>query len=188
GVAVGDVYVPSVGEAEVAEIKTLIEHALPPEGRTVALEDVLASVDAQPVKPMNAGLKVDPPVVFVSTRPAIVVNLEGAPIWRSFPGTPLLQYAVNTNWDLLRDASTGASYPGVGRTWLTASNVLGPWTPAAALPQDFKRLPSGDRWDEAKAAAPSRAAGQKTPRVFVSRQAAELIVLDGNAVYRRVPA
>src|SRR5262249_7898714 len=52
----------------------------------------------------------------------------------------------------------------------------------------FASLPAGDRWDAVKAA--QKAAGgaaARSPLVFVSRQPAEIIVLEGEPAYRRVP-
>jgi len=50
--------------------------------RILDLEFVLASVDKSSVKPSNTlGLKADPPVILFSKKPALIVNLDGDPIW-----------------------------------------------------------------------------------------------------------
>jgi hypothetical protein len=120
-------------------------------------------------------------------RPAILVNIDGSPLWRTVDAGPL-QYAINTNCDLFRDASTGSYYVHDASRWLTATNIQGPWTQTSKLPASFDRLPAGDRWAEARSALPpSTSAATKAPVVFVSRQPAELIAFDGVPQYRHVP-
>jgi hypothetical protein len=186
--AVVDANFPTLAKTDVEEITLLVERMLPPDGRTMRLDEVLAAVDSKPAAPKNAaGLKADPPQVLVSKRPAVVVNIDGAPVWRALPGTTL-RYVVNTNWDLFHDSASQAYFLRSDKAWLTADNVLGPWTKVRALPAAFNQLPAGDRFEAAKAANPaSRAAALQAPIVFVTRQPAELIVLDGEPAYRRVP-
>ena len=59
----------------------------------------------------------DPPIVFYSTRPAVVVNINGAPIWDPIAGTDL-DFAVNTNWDLFKHQGTDTLYLRDGTFWL----------------------------------------------------------------------
>jgi len=107
-------------------------------------------------------------------------------VWRSVASGPL-QYAINTNSDLFRDTSTGVYYLHDAGAWLTATNVLGPWTRTSKLPASFERLPAGDRWAAVRSAVPpSNPAPVKAPVVFVSRRPAELIAFDGVPQYRRV--
>ena len=62
--------------------------------RVLALDRVLAYVDASRIRPKNNdGVKADPPVVFYSTGPALIVNIDGDPVWSPIPdattcGTP----------------------------------------------------------------------------------------------------
>ena len=184
-VAVVDTNFPQLPAADVSEIVTVIERIVPPEGRTVALDDLLAAMTSQPVVPRNAaGLKADPPIVFVSKRPAVVVNIDGSPVWRTVSDNPL-QTAVNTNWELFKDAKTTTYYIRDGRLWLAAPTLMGPWTRSAA--PSYEPAAGGQR-SAAKPAPPAaRGATGRAPAVFVSRQPAELIVLDGEPIYRRVP-
>jgi hypothetical protein len=89
----------------------------------MTLDEVLAAVELRPAAPKNIrGLKADPPAIFISTRPAALVNIDGSPIWHLLGKGPL-QYAVNTNWDLIRDPSSAAYFLRDGRSWLTSSTV-----------------------------------------------------------------
>jgi hypothetical protein len=186
--AVVDANFPTLKKPEVGEIVSLIEQRLPPQGRTVTLDAVLAAVDKRPVAARNAvGLKADPPTVLVTTKPALVVNIDGAPVWAPWPA-PHLSYVMNTTWDLIRDTESGKYFLRDDRMWLTAPNVLGPWTRAENPPRGLDQLPAGGRWSGARASLSDSHGARRPPaRVFVSRQPAELIVLNGDAAYRQVP-
>jgi hypothetical protein len=186
--AVVDANFPTLQQNAVTQIVTLIEKQLPPEGRTMTFDEVLAAVESRPVALKNiSGLKADPPMIFVSKRPALLVNIDGSPVWHPIERLGL-QYALNTNWDLFRDAAGGKYYLRNAKSWLVASNVLGPWSRSTTLPPAFNSLPVSVRWEAAKAAVPpSPASTGTTPIVFVSRQPAELIAFTGEPIYRRVP-
>src|SRR5690349_11412634 len=165
-------------QAAVADINT----HMPPESRVIALDRVLAYVDKSRIVPKNIeGLKADPPVIFYSATPAVLVNIDGEPIWSAIKDNDL-KFAVNTNWDLFQYPPTATFYLLKDKSWLQASSVTGPWKPAGALPDSFKKLPADDNWQEARAAIPG-APLTKTPTVFVSTKPAELILLTGAPNY-----
>ena len=138
-------------------------------------------------------LVVPPEVVFrtaafaasFSTRPAVLVNLDGDPIWSPIQGSGL-KFVVNTNWDLSETPSQ-TLYLRNNDTWLTASNLKGPSSPAGKLPPSFAQLPANDDWKDVKANIPGRlpAAGA-VPMVYVSTSPAEMLLLRGAPVYQPV--
>jgi hypothetical protein len=161
-----------------------VEHALSDFDRVIALDRVLAGLDRSQILPRNVhGVKAAPPVIFVSTRSAVLVNFDGPPIWSPIAGTDL-KYAVNTNWDLFEHGPSRALFLRNGHMWLKAGAIAGPWTPAGMLPDSFGRLPADDNWTAVKAALPARRiAASDMPAVFVSTSPAELIVLRGAPSY-----
>ena len=174
---------------QVREITDAIDKAIPDDDRVIALDRVLANIDKSAIIPKNKeGVKADPPTIFFSKTPAVVMNLDGEPIWSPIKDNDL-KYAVNTNWDLFQHAPTSTFYLRNDASWLKASDVKGPWTAAGAgkLPESFKKLPAEENWKDVKAALPGKTipAGQ-VPRVFVSYQPAELILLTGEPKYVQV--
>jgi hypothetical protein len=165
-----------------------IKSSMPLGERVIALDRVLAYYDASLIRPKNVdGVKADPPVVFFSTRPAVIVNLDGEPIWSPIANNDL-RYALNTNWDLFEHPPSKTHYLRHDTGWLKAASVSGPWTPAGALPGSFARLPADENWKEVRAAVPGRAiAPSAAPTVYVSTVPAELILLRGAAQYEPVP-
>ena len=167
---------------QVREITTEIDKAIPDDERVIALDRVLANLDKSSVIPKNVeGVKADPPTIFFSTTPAVIMNLDGDPIWSPIKENDL-KFAVNTNWDLFQYEPTNALYLRNNDTWLTATDVKGTWSPAGKLPASFSKLPAEDNWKDVKANLPGKSiAATAVPKVFVSTQPAELILADWRA-------
>ena len=129
---------------------------MPLKERVIALDRVLANLDKSQIIPKNIeGVKADPPPVFFSKTPAVLVNVDGDPIWSPIKGNDL-QFAVNTNWDLFQHTPTNTLYLRATDTWLKAAALQGPWTYAGPLPDSFYKLPNDPNWKDAKGALPGK--------------------------------
>jgi len=168
----------------IREITDEITKAIPEEDKIIALDRVIAYVDLSQIVPKNMeGLKADPPTIFFSQHPAVLVNFDGQPIWSPIEGNDL-KFAVNTNWDLFQHTPTYTYYLRNRETWLKSSSLTGRWEPAGQLPESFKKLPADDNWKEVRASLPGKhLSAAQTPTVFVSFQPAELILLQGEPDY-----
>jgi hypothetical protein len=170
---------------QVREITAEIDKAIPDDDRVIALDRVLANLDKSQIVPkVVEGLKADPPTIFFSKTPAVIVNLDGEPIWSPIKENDL-KFAVNTNWDLFQHGPTQTFYLRNEDSWLKATDIKGPWTAAGTLPESFKKLPAEDNWKDVRANLPGKPV-KAVPRVFVSQQPAELILLTGEPAYRPV--
>ena len=67
------------------QLKTVLSElaaSLPLDERVIELDRVLANINHSQITPKNvAGVKADPPPVFFSKCAAVLVNLDGEPIW-----------------------------------------------------------------------------------------------------------
>jgi hypothetical protein len=178
---------PTLKKEEVREVVAEIDKAIPDEERVIALDRVLAHVDKSQILPKNAeGVKADPPGIFYSEKPAVLVNLDGEVIWSPIRENDL-KFAVNTNWDLFLHDPTKTYYLRNEDTWLKAAALGGPWAPAGKLPESFAKLPADDNWKDVKAALPGKKlAADKVPTVFVSTTPAEMILVKGRPLYEPV--
>ena len=175
---------PSLSKEQTREIVSEVVKTIPVEERVIALDRVLAAVDKSQILPKNAeGVKADPPPIFFSQTPAVLVNIDGDPIWSPIKENDL-KYAVNTNWDLFQHEPTKTFYVLNSGSWLATTDLKGAWTAAGKLPASFSKLPADENWKETKAAVPGKklAAG-KLPKVFVSLTPAEMILLTGAPNY-----
>ena len=177
---------PNATREQAAAAVAAIKASMPLSQRVISLDRVLAYIDASTIRPKNvAGVKADPPVVFFSTRPAVVVNIDGNPVWSPIKDNEL-RFAVNTNWDLFEHPPTKSYYLRYETMWLKASAVSGPWTAAGTLPQSFTKLPADENWKDVRASLNIRKSNPAVPTVFVSTRPAELILLRGEPQYQPV--
>jgi hypothetical protein len=177
---------PTLSRDESQVLVTALQQGVPTSERVISLDRVLAAIDKSKLRPTGAaGIKADPPHIFYSAKPAVLVSLDGPPVWSPIQGIDLT-YAVNTNWDLF-EAPSKVLYLRNNDTWLTARDLKGPWTPARTLPSSLSKLPADDSWKEAKANIPGRMLGARSvPKVFVSTTPSELLLLQGAPVYQPV--
>jgi len=172
----------SLSKDQAREIITEIEKTIPDEYRIISLDRVLASLDKSQIIPKHVeGIKADPPQIFFSKTPAVLLNIDGDPIWSPIRENDL-KFAVNTNWDLFQHPPTKTFYLRNDTTWLQASDVKGPWTAAEHLPASFNKLPQEDNWKEVRENLKTNNVTQ-APTVYVSTQPGELIALQGEPKY-----
>jgi hypothetical protein len=183
-----DLRFPNCSDSELAALRRAVDELKPPgQAMTISLDRVLAYLDpAQHSTQPPVEVNLDPPTIFYSRRPAILVMFMGEPQFKPVETnrTDVL-FALNTNWDVLYDAATQRYYLLNGDNWLVASDVKGPWTPATSLPTSFWTLPASENWAEVRAHLPGQKA-KVTATVFVTTQPAELIVTEGDPKYRSI--
>jgi hypothetical protein len=174
---------PTLPKERIAEITTDVDKSLPDDERVIALDRVLANLDKSQIVMKNVeGVKADPPPIFFSKTPAVMVNVDGEPIWSPIKDNNL-KFAVNTNWDLFQDSATNTIYLRNDNSWLKTTDAMkGPWVAAGTLPDSFKKLPADDNWKDVKAALPGQAV-KTPPKVYVSDKPGELILLTGEPNY-----
>jgi hypothetical protein len=184
---IAEMNVPALDRGVVQRLEADLVQAIPPGERIIALDRVLAAIDKSTIRVRNTpGVKADPPVVYFSVTPAVLVSLDGQPIWNPVAGVDL-KYAVNTNWDLFEHGPSKTIFLRNDQTWLKAPGLQGPWQPAGALPGSFQKLPDDTNWHDARASLPGRPPGAAgIPAVIVTDVPAELLLLRGAPAYRPV--
>jgi hypothetical protein len=176
----------ALSKDQTREIVSEIEKTIPAEERMIGLDRVLAQMDKSVIVPKNVeGLKADPPKIFLSRTPAILLSFDGDPIWSPIKENEL-KFAVNTNWDVFQHQPTGIYYLRNNASWLMSTDLKGPWTQANKLPDSFTKLPSDDNWKDVIANIPGQRVA-KVPMVYFSTEPAELILIDGQPKFVPVP-
>ena len=80
-------------------------------------------------------VKNDPPKIIFSPRTAILVAIDGEPVWRSVAGTSL-ERVINARALILLDDKSGKYYIHLFNGFVVATNLSGPWTLANASAQE----------------------------------------------------
>jgi hypothetical protein len=178
---------PKLSRQQTGEVTSFIRDSISEKDRVIALDRMMAAVETSAIVPKDvAEVKADPPTIFYSSSPAILLNLDGEPIWSPIQDNDL-RYAVNTNWDLFEHGPSKTFYLRHDSSWLKATDVKGAWSPAGDLPGSFAKLPADANWKEVKAALPGKKLDpKKAPKVFVSLEPAEMILLQGPPKYEQV--
>ena len=177
---------PGLAADQADSLKATVRACLPQKkSLDISLDEVVAC------RPKNmhvrkADISLAPPPIYYSDVPAILVTYIGQPKFKPI-GTTGLMFAVNTNWVVLMDTTTGRYFLLHGKSWLTSPDPLkGPWTAAQELPGGFASLPAGKEWDHVRQNVPGVMA-MHVPRVIATTKPAELIVTVGPPDYTPIP-
>ncbi|WP_052572985.1 hypothetical protein [Haloferula sp. BvORR071] len=185
-IRVDDAHFSSVKPEDETRLVALLKDSFPVAPTTVSLDRVLANVKLSKESSHPVEVKMDPPPIFISTTPAMILMIEGKPVLAPIDNTTL-KFVVNTNWDLLFDEASSSYYLLSGDEWLTAKEVAGPWTLADSIPAEFAKLPDDDTWQHVKHEVPWKVAkGMILPKVFYSDKPAELISFKGDPVWEKI--
>jgi hypothetical protein len=182
-VKVTSVRFPSLDAPAAASLEPLVLDLFPKGGEPVSVERVVANLEQGKAPTGPSGLKNDPPRIFYSAGPAVLLLVEGDPVLAPIEGTDL-RYVVNTNWDLFLAGNT--YYLLLDDVWMSSPALQGPWQKTNSLPEAMSKLPQGQDFDEVKKQVPPRAGGV-VPQVFFSDVPAELIMFDGAPAYTKIP-
>src|SRR6266480_1406301 len=177
-------YFPSLDNATKEKMDQLFKTFVP-QTFSMSLHSLIASTPKKEV-PAGAQLNNDPPKIFVSYRPSILLSVNGEPVLSEVPNTNL-KFVTNTQWPLFFDTGNSAYYLAVGQQWLTANSLEGQWSATKKLPPDMSKVLQDKQWSALKKfiPPPAKSAGV-TPDVFYSDKPAEVILFDGQPVYSQI--
>jgi len=175
---------PSLDPGQEAQMQLRVQQIYPTFTLTIGLDRMIASLERVNSAASAVAVNTQPPPIFVSTVPAIVLLVDGKPVLAPIQGSTL-QYIVNTNWDLFYDNSN--YYLLSGKTWLKATELRGPWSVATKLPAVFAKLPVGQNWDDVLKAIPPATPAQPAPKVYFTEKPAELLAFEGKPAYLAIP-
>jgi hypothetical protein len=178
------------GLGEDSEEIRLVREAVTSRSRTVPLDLILEYLPVGMEVASAAGLNVEPPLIFASTEPALLMSVDGEPVFVPVDEGDV-RFVINTNWDVLRVGDEGQLYFCSEGNWLTADAIDGQWKWAQSLPEQFGAIPDSPNWENVRACLPEDLAsiavpGQGEPAVFYAAEAAELILLDGPAEWQPI--
>jgi hypothetical protein len=181
-----DTHFPSLDESASQPMDQLVRTFLPPDSSvTISLDRLVAAVSKSETSP-TVPVRNDPPAIFISNRPAILLHVDGQPVMGDIKDTKL-QFAVNANWPLFLDKSKSTYYLFTGKQWLMAMGTNGPWSVTGTLPKDMSKLVTDPQWSGlAKAISPVATAPGAPPTVFYSTSPAEVILFQGQPVYSHI--
>ncbi len=182
-VKITDMKFSTLDKAEAREALAEIQEAVPVTAVFMGLDRLLAMVDKSLIRGSSVQVQTDPPPIFYSEKPAVLLQFDGPPIMATIEkGT--LKYGLNTNWDVLQDPESKTYYLRNGTGWFQAPELKGPWKVTGKLPKSFEQIPANDNWKETKDNIPGKKA--KDTEVIYSERPAELLMLEGKPKYEKL--
>ncbi len=157
----------------------------PAASMTISLERLTASVK-KPAPPPVTAVKNDPPTIFISFKPAIILLVNGQPVLAPIPNSNL-KAVVNANWPLFQDESTSTYFLFNSKGWMTAVSLGGPWAPTAQLPKGMSGVAASPNWQDLKPYIAAPAIPAVSPQVFYSSTPAEIVVFQGQPQWSAIP-
>lgn len=183
---VTETHFPSLDPAASGKMNDLVKTFLPRESFvTISLDRLVASVE-KPADAPTVAVRNDPPRIFVSNGPSILVHVDGDPVFGKIKDTKL-EFVVNSNFPLFLDRSKDSYYLFTGDQWLTTANLQGQWSKTTALPKDMTKLKADTQWAGLASAIPARASSKAIPTVFYATSPAEVILFQGPPVFTAIP-
>ena len=148
---------PDIDDKTFAKCRKAVVEALPGNKSVVkSLDRILAGLERSKEQTKTAKVNLDPPPIFYSDTPAVLVNFMGEPKFEAVKGVSDLLYTVNTNWDILLEIGSSKYFMLNGDSWLVTRNLLkGPWKAAATVPLSFTKLPNNDNWKDVRKKFPA---------------------------------
>jgi hypothetical protein len=180
---------PSLDSTKAIQFEKTVKSFLPADTAiTMPLEQLVATTKKSETPPTVKVIN-NPPKIFISIGPAILLQLEGEAKLESTKSdqTSTLEYIINANWPVFYDKSNGKNYLFDDQEWQVSSNLAGPWEFTSDLPQELVDLVQDSAWSVLKPAIPAPfEASKNIPKIFFSESPAEIILFDGQPVYKTI--
>ena len=178
---------PSLDPATTAQMTQLMKAFLNPAATmTISLDRLVASVK-KTKEPPGASVKNDPPAIFISMRPAILLQVNGAVVTALIANSNL-QFIVNANWPLFVEQGSSTYYLFDGKGWLTCASLQGSWTPTNQLPKQMSKVLQNPNFTSLKGfIPPPPGSAASFPAVYYSDTPAEIIVFGGEPQWTPIP-
>jgi len=184
--------------AKEPEYQAFLQAKLPGKSKVIALDRMEAALEVSDSG--QAGVEAlevnnDPPKVIFTTKPSLLVLIDGPPQYRDVGGTHL-QLMLNTRATILLDTKTREYYLNVMDGWLRAPELeAGPWSYVAKIPADMEEITKGIQ-ERQQAQAPEKSIPPslehaekegKVPAIYVSVGPCELLVTEGRPQLEIIP-
>ena len=174
---------PNRSTDETAAITSSMEQEIPRWDLTFSLDELMESLDtAQKEKENARDIDLSPPNIIVMDHPAVLVQIDGDPIFSDVEGTNLRR-VVNTPFFIAQEVSSGTLYLRGGENWYSSREIPGPWRITNQPPQEVVDLATQSSSDDPSAqaapASPPAPGTARIPEIVVSTVPAELIASDG---------
>jgi len=178
---------PSLDPATTAQLEQLMKTFVNPAATfTISLDRLVASVKKSKTPPV-AEVQNNPPTIFISMKPAILLMVNGAPTTAPIANSNI-QFIVNANWPLFVEQGKSTYFLFDGKGWLTSAGLQGTWTPTTQLPKEMSKVSENSNFTSLKGfIPPPPGSAASFPQVYYSATPAETVVFGGQPQWTPIP-
>ena len=134
-IEISDVRFADASDEEAQALADFIETNMKSSTLPISVDQLLADLDTAEGAG-QADLQHTPPELILSTEPAMLVSIDGEPVFQGIDDTHY-ERVVNSAFLIVRGGLVYYLYVG-SNTWFEASDAAGPWRIAASIPQDVQ--------------------------------------------------
>lgn len=167
-IQISDVRIADASDVQKEVLVDFIETSVERSTLTISVDQLLADLDAAGTGLAEADLKHTPPIIILSTEPAMLVSIDGEPVLQDIEGSKY-QRVVNCPFLIVKGERMHYLYVG-SNAWYEASQITGPWGITASVPADIKSLVEPVEDD---------AIDLSEMKIVIATEPTELLVSDG---------
>ena len=150
----------------------------------MSLDRIIASLkEVDNLEQLSDQINNDPPVIYFRTTPAVLLMIDGKPIFKKNEDSGL-EYVVNTNFFLVKDSKSGKYYIKGGDFWYISNELSKGWVATKTIPSNIEKF-AKDNLEE-KEKDPETESSTEAPEIIVETKPAELIIVDGKIDYKPI--
>lgn len=152
--------------------------AIPATEQVASLDAIEAGLAITDATTDSADVAVDnaPPEIIVALEPAVLVLIDGDPVWRP-SGVSGVDHVLNSRAPILRYQNR--FYLGHEGKWASSASLTAEWASAASVPAPVTQAQARLASEQKTGPQQSAAASAKFPAIYVRTHPAELISIDG---------
>jgi hypothetical protein len=182
---VTNVKFPDASEENINKLIQTLEKEMPKWTIELSLDRLLASLDEDKaaIAKTNA-LNNDAPEVIFSTKPSILVLIDGDPVFKEMEGLSQYQYVVNTPFFIVKDVKKKTFFLFGDRKWYASKDINDGWTITSKVPDELEQIAQKSEEEKKKEMSPEdlkeyEAEEPIEAAIFIRTSPAELIQSDG---------
>ncbi len=137
-IEISDVRFADASDEQKERLASFIKSSVVGSTLTISVDQLLADLDTESSSLSEADLKHTPPIIMLSTKPAMLVSIDGDPVLAEIDGSKY-ERVVNLAFLIVKDRDTHYLYVG-SDTWYQAADIIGPWSITTTVPTDITSL------------------------------------------------
>lgn len=177
---------PDASEENIDKLIKILETEIPKWTIEMSLDRLLASMDEEKATIAEANaLKNDAPEIVFSTKPSILVLIDGDPILKEMEGLSQFKYVVNTPFFIVKDMKNNTFFLFGDRKWYTTKDMKDGWHVTTKVPKELDQIVQNSEEEKKKKMSPEELKEYEADKpvdaeIFIRTTPAELIQSEGN--------